>query len=530
MNAEGVQIIAAAVHRPSNLRSVTIPPNGALDPRVRGALNAILACGPDRRAVMERANLTAGEWDRVTAAVMAGPPPLAELLPEPPINRTDAGNAERLVARHGDRIRYVHGWDRWHVWDGSRWARDERREVEGLAIETARSMLVEAAGIPDRKECEALTKHALRSEERHAVEDALALARSMPPVAVVPDDLDRHPDLLNLPNGTLDLSTGLLLPHDSILMLSKAAPVAWDPGAPSPAWDAFLARVVPDPDVRAYLQRAVGYSLTGNVSEHALFFCYGTGANGKSTFLERIRDLLGEGEAGYAKAAAPHLLLATRQDRHLAEVADLRGARFVTTIEVGEGRSWDESKVKWLTGGDVLSARFMYGNPFSFHPTHKFWIAGNHKPKVHGTDHGFWRRVHLVPFTVTIPQEDRDRDLPDKLRAELPGILRWAVEGCLAWRHGGLRPPAAVTEATREYRDNEDVIGAFLDECCNVAPGRRVVVGSLYEEYQRWAERSGEHHMTKRAFGDALEERGIGRTRSMDRRWFTGLDLKGSTA
>lgn len=445
---------------------------------------------------------------------------------ETPINRTDAGNAERLAARHGDRIRYVHGWDRWHLWDGSRWARDERREVERLAIASARAILVEAAGVADSTERSALVKHALRSEERHAIDDALAIARALPPVAAVPDDLDRDLDLLNLPNGTLDLSTGKLIPHDPAHLITKASPVPWDPGATAPTWAAFLARVAPDPDVRAYLQRAVGYSLTGNVTEHALFFCYGSGANGKSTFLETVRELLGEGEAGYAKAAAPHLLLAQKQDRHLAEVADLRGARFVTTVEVGQSRAWDESRVKWLTGGDMISARLMYGNPFSFHPTHKFWIAGNHKPKVNGTDLGFWRRVHIVPFTVTIPKEEQDPDLRAKLRAELPGILRWAVAGCVAWRQGGLRPAVAITEATQHYREAEDVVGLFIAECCSVGPSFRVQIGELHPRFKEWAERNGERPMSKRAFGDALEDRGIKRSRSMDHRSFVGIALR----
>jgi putative DNA primase/helicase len=281
-------------------------------------------------------------------------------------------------------------------------------------------------------------------------------------------------------------------------------------------------RVLPDPEVRTYVQRAVGYSITGNVTEHCLLFCYGLGANGKSTFLETLRELLGEGE--YAKAAAPDLLLAKRQDRHAVEIADLRGARFVTTVEVGEGRAWDESRVKWLTGGDAISARLMYGSPFTFQPTHKFWIAGNHKPRVHGTDHGFWRRVHCIPFTVTIPKEEQDPQLRAKLQAELPGILRWAVEGCVAWRATGLRPSTAVLAATQAYRSAEDVLGAFLDECCE--PSSRVLVGALYETFVRWAESSGEKGMTKRAFGDALEERGIERKASNGQRWFIGVGLR----
>jgi putative DNA primase/helicase len=394
-------------------------------------------------------------------------------------NPTDAGNAERIVARYGDSIRYVHGWDRWHVWDGARWARDERREVEGFAIDSARAMLVESAGATTQKECEALAKHALRSEEKHAIDDALALARSMSPVAITPDVLDLDPDLLNVANGTIDLRTGKLLLHSPAHNITKIAPVAYDPEATAPTWEAFLATVIPDAAERAYLQRAVGYSLTAHTNEHAMFFNWGRGKNGKTTFIERIRKVLGEGDGGYAKAAAPHLLLASRQDRHLTEIADLRGARFVTAIEVDEGRSWDETKVKWLTGGDVISARRMYENQFSFTPTHKFWVAGNHKPTVRGTDEGFWRRVHLVPFTVTIPEEQRDRDLGDKLDAtELPGILRWAVQGCIAWRKDGLRPPTVVTEATKEYRAAEDVVGAFVDERCTLAPGKHVLRSS----------------------------------------------------
>ena len=437
---------------------------------------------------------------------------------------TDAGNAERFALIHGDRFRYAHVIDRWFVWRSGRWAPDDCRERDRRAVDTARWMYDDARKAPTKEEARKLAMYSVQSERRDKLEAMLALARSFPPISVRPESLDAEPLVLNLPNGTLDLATGRLALHRPAQLLTKQAPVPYEPNAEAPTWARFLERVVPDAEARGYLQRAAGYSLTGSISEHCLFFCYGTGANGKSTFLETLRDVLGEGE--YAKAAAPDLLLAKRQDRHAAEIANLRGARFVTTIEVGEGRAWDESRVKWLTGGDTISARFLYGNEFSFQPTHKFWIAGNHKPRVHGTDYGFWRRVHFVPFTVTIPKEEQDPELRTKLQRELPGILRWAVDGCLAWRREGLRPPAAVLAATQAYRSSEDVLGAFIEECCTVDRGARVLVGALYDTFRAWADRGGEHAMTKRALGDALEERGFERRASNGQRWVFGLSLK----
>jgi putative DNA primase/helicase len=448
-----------------------------------------------------------------------------EIAGEPPPPRfaySDAGNAERFAARWGSSVRYVHRWDRWLVQDGARWAQDELREVYRHAIETIRSIHIETAGAATSDEAKRITKHAHQSERRPNIESMLALARALPPLAICPDDLDRDPDVLNVPNGTLNLRTGALEAHDPARLLTKLAPVPFDPSAAAPRWGAFLEQVIPDLEVREYLQRAVGYSLTGSVSEHVLFFAYGTGANGKTTFIESVRELLGE----YAKATAPDLLLAKKFDRHAAEIAVLRGARFVTTVEVGEGRAWDEARVKWLTGGDTITARFMHENPFEFTPSHKFWIAANHKPRVGGTDVGFWRRVHFIPFTVTVPKEQQDPELRAKLRGELAGILRWAVDGCLAWRREGLRPPAAVLAATQAYRSGEDVLAAFLDERCVKENGARVLGSALYSTFREWAEGNGERHMTARAFGDALEERGFERLRSNGQRWFVGLKLR----
>lgn len=439
---------------------------------------------------------------------------------------SDAGNAERLAATLSSSFRFVPGPDEWLTDDGRRWVKDVRAaQVTLKAIDCARMIRSEAWCASSKAQLE-VAKHALRSEDEHRLRAAVSLAQKMPPIPVMPEELDRDPDFLNVLNGTVDLRTGRLLGHGRERLLTKLAPVAFDSAAAAPTWDRFLATVLPDAEVREYVRRAVGYSLTGNVSEHVLLFLYGSGANGKSTFIEVCREILGEGE--YAKTASPELLLAKKQDRHQEEMAELRGARFVTTVEMGENRSWDEARVKWLTGGDTISARFLFGNRFSFQPTHKLWVAANHRPRVRGTDNGFWRRVHLVPFTVTIPEEQRDPNLRAKLRAELPGILRWAVEGCLEWRKSGLKPPAAVRAATEEYRSKEDVLAAFLDECCIVNAAAFATVAQLYDAFKRWAEESGEFVPTKRAFTDSIEERpGIARGRGTGGvRRLNGIGLK----
>lgn len=441
----------------------------------------------------------------------------------PPL--TDAGNAERFASNSGGFLRYVHGWDKWIKWDDTRWSADASRDVYRLAIEAIRLISADVPGLSPVAGFEA-TKHALKSEKRERIEAMVALARSLPPIPVQPTQLDCDPDLLNVQNGILDLRTGRLASHNSLRLLTKLASAAFDPLVKAPTWVAFLERVLPDPEVRSYLQRAVGYSLTGNVGEHCLFFCYGTGANGKSTFLETLRELLTESE--YAKSAGPDLLLSKKQDRHEEEIAELRGARFVTTVEAGSNRFWDESRVKWLTGGDMLSARFLHKDRFSFAPSHKLWVAANHRPRVRGTDHGFWRRVHLIPFTVTVPEAERDPDLRMKLRAELSGILNWGLEGALEWRRIGLKPPEAVRAATDEYRSGEDVIAAFLEECCTITPTGFETVANVYGAFQEWSEKSGERSCSSRELTEALIERpGITRKRGTGgERRLNGMILK----
>jgi putative DNA primase/helicase len=424
-------------------------------------------------------------------------------LEDPPL--TDAGNGERFARARGRTFRHVGAWGRWLFWDGRRWVPgEERARLE--AVEVARAIFGDS---PRGKAGDDARKWALKSEMRSRIEAMLALAGVQPGIVAMPEAFDRDPWLLSVENGTLDLGSGELREHRPEDMITKLAPVTYDPAARAPVFEEFLARVLPDAPVRDFVQRAVGYSVTGDISEHVLFFLHGRGSNGKSTLLEAIGRVLG---SDYARPAAPGLLLASRHERHPTELADLRGARLVSSIEATKGRAWDEERVKWVTGGDRLKARFMRGDFFGFEPTHKLWVAANDRPRVRGADNGIWRRLRLVPFRVEIPEGERDPHLGEKLAAEAPGILAWAVRGCLARRREGLGAPAAVRQASSDYREEEDRIGSFIEERCFT--GERDVltpIAALYKAYREWADANGERPLTANDFGQALEERGFPR-------------------
>lgn len=423
--------------------------------------------------------------------------------------RTDLGNAERFVARHGRDLRYVAEWKRWLVWDGKRWATDESLEVQRRAQETIRSMWAAVADLPARDQ-EDWAKHILRSETAGRLAALLECARANESMVVRPEQLDADPWLITCENGVLDLRTGQLGPHDRALLMTKLVPASFDPEARCDRWERFLHRIMNgNAALIDFLRRAVGYSLTGQPSERWLFFLYGMGANGKSTFLEVLRALL----AGYAQQADFTSFLETpRGDGPRNDIARLFGARVVTSSEVGEGKRLNESLVKTLTGTDTVTARFLHAEFFEFKPQFKLWLAANHRPVVRGTDPAIWDRVRLVPFTVSIPPTERDPGLLAELLRELPGILAWAVAGCLEWLEKGLGTPPEVEAATEQYRRDSDTLGTFLEECCDVAPGNAefaVPATSLYNAYRRWAEQGGEYQLSQTAFGRRLEERGI---------------------
>jgi putative DNA primase/helicase len=311
-------------------------------------------------------------------------------------------------------------------------------------------------------------------------------------------------------NGVVDLRSGELREHNRADLHTKQAPVDYRPDAQAPTWKRFLREVMPSAEDRAFLQRAIGYSLTGDVSEHVLFVLHGNGQNGKSVFLETIRAALGD----YAQQAPPELIVARRTGGIPSDVARLQGARFVTASETEDGGRLAESMVKQLTGGDRIAARELYGKFFEFDPTHKIWLATNHKPQVFGSDEAIWRRIQLVPFEVTIAKDRRDKRLIHTLRTELAGILAWAVEGCLEWQRDGLGESARIVAATEEYRIESDVFGSFLDEHCVVGDAESAPASVLYQEYEIWASNSNLRPMTKVAFGRKLAERGFKKSRT----------------
>ena len=377
-------------------------------------------------------------------------------------HHTDLGNARRLVALYGHNLRYCSKWKQWLVWDNSRWVPDDTGEVQRLAKATIEFIHSEAGSMANGAAIE-LRRHALRSESEARLRAMVELAKTEPGIPVTPEELDADPWLLNCLNGTLNLRTGELLSSHREHLCTKQVPVDFDPQATCPVWEAFLNRIMKGrAELIRFLQRGIGYSLTGMTNEQVLFLFYGTGANGKSTFIETVRHLLGD----YAQQADFSTFLERKGDSPRNDLASLKGARFVAAVEAAEGRQIAESVIKQATGGDTIRARFLFKEFFEYKPQFKLFLVANHKPKVTGTDEAIWRRIRLAPFEVTIPAGERDKELPDKLRRELPGIMAWAVRGCLDWQANGLGEPVEVSTATAAYRQEMDMLAEFLNDKC----------------------------------------------------------------
>jgi putative DNA primase/helicase len=404
---------------------------------------------------------------------------------------SDEALALQFAERHADNLRYVPAWNRWLLWDGKRWVPDEKLKVFTLVRDLCR----EAAN-------EANDRRAIAIASRKTVAAVEQMSRADQRLVLTIDDLDADPWTLNTPAGVLDLRTGNLRPHSPDDKLTKITGVAPDKACAVPVWEAFLARVTDNlPELIAFLKRVAGYALTGLTREHALFFLYGCGANGKSTLINVLIDCLGD----YHKTAPIETFTASSAERHPTDLASLRGARLVTAVETEEGRRWAESKIKALTGGDRISARFMRQDFFEYSPQFKLLLAGNHKPGLRSVDEAIRRRFNLIPFTITIPPEERDPDLPTKLKAELPGIMAWIVEGCLEWQRIGLAPPKVVTDATDAYLEGEDAISTWMEECGTRDPHAWEARSKLWTSWVEWAGKSGEHVGSQRQFHARLE-------------------------
>jgi putative DNA primase/helicase len=368
-------------------------------------------------------------------------------------------------------------------------------------------------------------KWALKALSRRHIEDALKQLQSLPEIVTRADAFDRDRWLFNVKNGTIDLRTGELREHRREDLITRIAPVEFNPASERPRlWEEFLAEIFGgNCGLTDFVRRACGYALTGSVSEQKLFFLHGSGANGKTTFLETLMYVMG----GYARRLAPSLLFAASRDMHPTGLADLKGSRLAVTTEVEFGKRLAEAVVKELTGGDRLAARRMRQDSFEFEPTHKVFMCGNHLPVVRGSDHAIWRRIVLIPFSVTIPEERQDKDLTGKLRAEAAGILNWLVTGCLEWQKKGLGEPCDVTTATRAYRSDMDALGVFLSDHCVLTPKAQTTSADLYKAYGQWCEKNSEYPMSACALGLGLKEHGLKQKRTKLGRTWQGICLKG---
>ncbi len=435
---------------------------------------------------------------------------------------TDYGNAERLVDLHGEDLRFCHPFGKWLSWDRTRWQIDSTAEVMRRAKLTARHIYQEAADAADPATAKELAKHAIRSESDARLRAMISLAESEPGVPVMPDQLDADPWLFNVESGTVDLKNDSLRAHDRADRITKRANVAYDPTATCPTFEVFLAKVLPSEPVRRFVQRAIGYSLTGDTREDVIFIAFGPGSNGKTTFMQTMQALMGD----YAMQTPTETLMVKRGEGIPNDVARLKGARLVAAAEAEQGKRLAESLIKQLTGGDRISARFLHAEWFDFDPTFKIWLSTNHKPVIRGTDLGIWRRIRLIPFTVTIPQHERDEALAEKLLAELPGILNWALAGCRDWLQNGLGLPQEVQEATKSYREEMDILGTWLGDCCVEGINHQAAAAELYASYKRWCEGNGAHPMPQYALGSRLSERGFDAKRGHGgKRYWRGIGL-----
>lgn len=416
----------------------------------------------------------------------------------------DTGNAERFIDLFGDNVRYNYTDKSWMWYDGRRWKYDDSGEPKRMVDEMLSIMRTPEEAdlyLDDEGELQKRYQaHVKRSRSSAAKTAALKEAEHLAPVTS--DALDCGPYLLNTPSGVLDLRAGTLKKHDPALYLSKICNAEYTETRDTPVWDAFLQQIFnQDEAMIRFVQRAAGYSLTGVTDEQCMFICIGDGRNGKSTLLNVFADILGD----YACNMQPESLAVKNGGSAVnSDIARLRGVRFATTVEPDEGMRLAEGLVKQLTGGDVVTARRLYGNEFEFRPQCKIWMSANHKPIIRGTDLGIWRRIYLIPFTVQIPDHMVDKSLKYKLRDEMPGILKWMADGCTMWQREGLNPPLSVQSAGKDYQHEMDVISRFVDECCERSGYETVRAADLYAAYKRWATENNEYCMSSTRFGKEI--------------------------
>ncbi|PHG57591.1 phage/plasmid primase, P4 family [Bacillus toyonensis] len=441
---------------------------------------------------------------------------VAEEKPKRKFKLTELGNAERIAYEYGHVIKFVNDIG-WFIWDGKRWRIDNKKEIERITAKVLRSL--------NKSEDESETKWARMCERRNVRMNSIK--DLMPLVPGDRTEFDKHKYLFNVENGVVDLKTGKLQQHDRELGLTKITNITFDENAKCPTWLTFLDQIfLGDKALIEYMQRLIGYSLTGDISEQIMMFLVGGGSNGKSTFINIIKDIMGD----YGKQAKSDTFIKKKESGANNDIARLVGSRFVSAIESEEGEKLADSFVKQITGGEPVLARFLRQEFFEFIPEFKVFFTTNHKPIIGGLDEGIWRRVKLIPFNLNLPSYKRDKRLPEKLSLEMPGILNWAIEGCMKWQRDGLKEPKVVAEATGKYKDDMDILAPFLDEVCYVDERENesvmIEAKELYNVYERWCFNSGERALGNRSFYRMLETKGFGKTKGKGNKTFlTGITL-----
>jgi len=437
---------------------------------------------------------------------------------------TDLGNAERLIRMFGDDIRYCLEERRWYAWNGRIWdQRDKSVNIIDYAKRTIGGIFEEAARSQDvglRKE---LKRHGFKSEGNSSLKSMVELASADHRVWISPDRFDAQPFLLNALNGTIDLKTGALMPHRREHLLRTMIPVEYDPKADCPEFEKFVFNIMDSRiEMYQYIQKIVGYALTADTSEQIYFVLHGSGSNGKSTLLNVVSKLLGS----FAKSIS-FTTLTYFGDKARTDLARLVGARLVTCSELTQNKPVNEALVNAITGGDPLNARFNYGDEFQFVPMFKLFIAGNKRPNIEGTNYGTWRRIRLIPFEVRFDEKNgRINNYEQLLLQELPGILNWAIEGCMLWQKQGLVQPEQIKQATTEYEAESNVLQTFLDEACSIDPNEKTLTSELYKRFVAWCVSEGQTPLGKREFNKRMQETGFQNKRKGGRDWWFGIGEK----
>ncbi|MBP3742746.1 MAG: hypothetical protein J6J00_07150 [Treponema sp.] len=438
---------------------------------------------------------------------------------------TDLTNTLYFLKAYQDKIRYCITWDKFLVWNGTNWEIDARGFVQERIPIFIHQMYRIMRFINDRIIKADFEKHLIKSESFRRIQAIVGLLKMQPSIKVIEKELDTDIYLFNVEGLTLNLKNGKAREPNTKHLITKKSNFVYDKTADCPVWKMFLMQIFRnDNQLIRFIQKAMGYTLSGDVSEQCLFILWGTGANGKSTFLNVLQQLFGD----YACSASTETFMKKTSEQS-NDLARLKGARLVTTSEIEQGKQMSESLIKSITGEDELTARFLYGEYFSFKPTFKIFMATNHKPKIRGADNGIWRRIKMIPFNVTIPPEQRDKKLTEKLIAENAGILNWLIQGYAMWKKEGLgEEPKAVREANEEYRMDMDSVGMFVTDCLETDPTLkwRLPTALLYQTYIKWCNKNNERVMSQKWLGMRMSEKGFKRVITNGQRLWCGLAVK----